>query len=72
MPTLNIQPPQLFEARLWQEVNRYKRHKLTTQWITENTVTVTEDNLENLYKSQFEERTSYGEIFRYTEYVQER
>lgn len=33
-----------------------------------NSVECTEDNIVNLYKSQFEDRTTYGEVYRYIIY----
>ena len=49
-----------FESNLWVELNRYDE-----QGKFFGTVTCTEENLLNLYNSQFKNKTVYGQIFSY-------
>ena len=51
-----------FEVRLWKELVR----EFDSQ-PEERTVTCTEDNIRNLYESQFEDKTLYGHVFTYTD-----
>jgi len=58
---MEIQELEFFTKNLWLELNRYDlRGKLL------HTVTCTEDNLCNLFNSQFSEITKYGNTYRYS------
>ena len=52
-----------FTKLLGEELNRYN---LKGKYI--GSVECTEDNLHNLYNSQFEEKTIYGAVYRYVVY----
>lgn len=49
-----------FSKHLWHELNRYD---LTGKLI--ESVTCTEDNIQNLYDSQYADKTRYGQVFLY-------
>lgn len=58
-----IQPLYEFAKLLGEELDRYD-----LQGNAVNSVECTEDNLINLYNSQFEDKTTYGTVYRYVVY----
>ncbi len=63
METHNLQ---YFHDNLWEEFDRHDINGKLTQKVT---VTCTEENILNLYNSQFEEKTVYGQVHRYKLYA---
>lgn len=61
MKTLKVQSISFFLENLWSEIKRFDLNgNLEVQ-----TVTITEDNYDNLFDSQFADTTIYGQVFRY-------
>lgn len=58
-----IEPLSEFAKLLGEELDRYD-----LQGSSVNSVECTEDNLINLYNSQFEHKTTYGTVYRYLLY----
>lgn len=58
-----IEPFSEFVKLLGEELDRYDLEGNSV-----NSVECTEDNIINLYNSQFEDRTTYGEVYRYVVY----
>ena len=56
-----IQTLDFFKNNFWREANRFNSKGELIQ-----TVTITEENFENLFNSQFEDKTVYGTIFTYS------
>lgn len=56
-----IKNEDFFNENIWNELNRYN-----VNGVIINSVTCTEDNIDNLFESQFEESTRYGEVYRYS------
>lgn len=52
-----------FKSLLWHELKRYNSQLKKER----RTVTCTEDNINNLFNSQFSELTVYGEVFYYSQ-----
>ena len=59
-----IRSRQWFSSDIWGEVKRYSKNGLHPY-----TVTITEDNIDNLYNSQFEDKTVYGEVYYYEQTI---
>lgn len=60
-----IEPLSEFAKLLGEELDRYDLRGNSV-----NSVECTEDNLINLYNSQFEDKTTYGTVYRYVVYKQ--
>lgn len=58
-----IEPLSEFAKLLGEELDRYDLRGNSV-----NSVECTEDNLINLYNSQFEDKTTYGTVYRYIVY----
>ena len=61
-----IEPFSEFVKLLGEELDRYDLEGNSV-----NSVECTEDNIINLYNSQFEDRTTYGEVYRYVVYKEQ-
>lgn len=57
---MKLKEKTFFESNLWHEVQRFDSKENLI-----GTVTCTEENIENLYNSQFADKTLYKETFSY-------
>ncbi len=58
---LEIHPLSYFKKYLWCELTRYSKDEKIL-----HSVTCTEHNIDNLFNSQYSDKTTYGEVYLYS------